>query len=182
MFNEDGSRSRSHGLRPEIVAAQAAALGLPLICGQATWQSYEAEFQGLLLKALDMGVSHVIFGDIFPEAHIEWAEGISKAVGLTAVEPLRGEPTQHLATEFVNWGGKATILSVRSNKLDDHWVGRPFDSNAIQELTNLGVDPCGENGEFHTIVTFCPLFRGELRLILLGTMTYSGCKFIDLTV
>jgi hypothetical protein len=79
MLNEDGSRSRSHGLRPEILAHQATAIGVPLLTGCATWQSYDAEFQALLRKATRWGISHVIFGDIFPEAHKHGVGNFSRA-------------------------------------------------------------------------------------------------------
>jgi diphthine-ammonia ligase len=88
MFNEDGTRSRSHGLRPEILAAQVERLGLQSITQTCTWDTYNVAFDRALEAAAAMGVTHVVFGDILFDEHREWAERLSGGRGLTAVEPL----------------------------------------------------------------------------------------------
>src|SRR4051794_19610631 len=93
MFGEDAARSRSHGLRPEVLAAQADRLGLRRITGRCTWETYDAAFDAALLEAKADGVSHVIFGDILFDEHRAWAEARCAAHGLTAVEPLFGSST-----------------------------------------------------------------------------------------
>src|SRR5262245_20233200 len=93
MFTEDGTRSRSHGLRPEVLARQADLLGLPLASGRASWSNYEEEFKRILRALAEDGFSHVIFGDIFLDQHKAWVERVSSECGLEAVEPLWGEPT-----------------------------------------------------------------------------------------
>src|SRR5438128_8303538 len=82
MFTEDGTRSRSHGLRPEVVARQASLLNLPLLSGRGSWKTYEEEFKRVLRELAASGLSHVIFGDIFLDEHKMWVERVCNECGL----------------------------------------------------------------------------------------------------
>jgi len=124
MYNEDGTRSRSHGLRPEILAAQIERLGLESIAQTCTWDSYDDAFDRALETAAAMGVTHVVFGDILFDEHREWAERLSAGRGLTAVEPLWKESTTDLYRRFLESGTRARIVTVRSSKLDESFLGR----------------------------------------------------------
>ncbi|KAA6460404.1 hypothetical protein DYQ86_15380 [Acidobacteria bacterium AB60] len=97
MMTEDGQRSRSHGLRPELLQAQANLLGIPHLMEPATWADYEIAFGKLLARARAQGASHIIFGDIYPQANRTWVETVSAREGLIAVEPLWAESTEKLA-------------------------------------------------------------------------------------
>lgn len=111
MLTDDGSRSRSHGLRPEILHAQAKAFDLPLLTANASWESYEQTFTRLLTSAArQYGATHAVFGDVFPDANREWAERVSSAAGLVAVEPLWAEPTSDLVNQFITLGVKRSSL------------------------------------------------------------------------
>ena len=101
MFDEEGVRSRSHGLRPEVLSAQAERLGLGQVVGRCTWQTYNAAFAAALRKLAADGITHVIFGDILFNEHRRWAEHMSHAAGLIAVEPLWGSSTTTLFREWV---------------------------------------------------------------------------------
>ena len=96
MFAEDGARSRSHGLRPEVLQAQADRLGLPLFPGRGSWETYEAGYRAALAGAKSLGITHVVFGDIMYESNRAFPERVCAAEGLTAVEPLWNEPTATL--------------------------------------------------------------------------------------
>jgi diphthine-ammonia ligase len=180
MVNEDGSRSRSHGLRPEVLAAQAGRLGLPMITGACTWSTYTEEFVRALRRVADLDVTHVIFGDIMFDSHREWTEHVCQSAGLTAVQPIWGEPTDRLAREFVGGGGTARLVTVRPPRLDDTWLGRPLTVELLAELERRGVDPCGENGEYHSVVTNCRLFSAPLELVEGERVLRNGCWAIDL--
>lgn len=182
MFNEVGSRSRSHGLRPEIIAAQVDRLGLQAVTKPCTWATYDEAFDSALDEASRLGVTHVIFGDILFDEHREWAERRSAAKGLTAVEPLWQIPTIDLFREFLALGARARIVTVRSSKLDESYLGRELDENLLPEFTSREVDPCGERGEYHTLVTACPAFSRPLRLRACGRATHSGCIAEDLVL
>lgn len=183
MLTEDGSRSRSHGLRPELLSAQAGAFGLPLLTAPASWERYEQVFTELLCDAgTRYGATHAVFGDVFPEAHRQWAESVSKAAGLIALEPLWAQPTRDLVQEFLSLAGKAIIVTVRDTALDPTWLGRQIDAQAVQELVAGGVDPCGEHGEYHSLVTYFPGFAHEISLMNKGIARHGGCTLLDLAL
>lgn len=182
MFNEEGTRSRSHGLRPEILAAQVERLGLQPITETCTWDSYDSAFDRALTRAAAAGVTHVIFGDILFDEHREWAERISAGCGLTAVEPLWKESTTDLYRSFLASGTRARIVTVRPSKLDESFLGRDLAENLLDEFVARDVDPCGERGEYHTVVTSCEAFSRPLRVRALGRATNSGCIAEDLVL
>lgn len=179
MLDEAGSRSRSHGLRPEVLRAQADRLGLAWITGRASWETYTGEFSRTLRRAAELGVSHVVFGDIMFDAHREWTERVCRGEGLTAVQPIWAEPTAAIAREFVEGVGTARLVTVRPPLLDERWLGRALTLDAVDELERLGCDPCGENGEYHTVVTACRLFSAPLDLVEGERVLRNGCWAID---
>ncbi len=150
MFNEDGTRSRSHGLRPEILAAQVERLGLQRYHADVHVGDLRRAFDRALAEAAAMGITHVIFGDILFDEHRAWAERLSSGRGLTAVEPLWKESTTDLYREFLASGTRARIVTVRSSKLDESFLGRDLAENLLDEFVARDVDPCGERGEYHT--------------------------------
>lgn len=180
MLTEDGSRTRSHGLRPAILRAQAEALGLPLLTANASWTNYEQTFVTLLESARRWNISHAVFGDVFPDTHRQWAEKVCHAAGLTAVEPLWGEPTATLAAEFIARGGRAMIVTVNAASLGREWLGRTLTLKSLDRLRALGVDPGGENGEFHTVVTGFPGFAHDISLRAQATLEHDGCYLLEL--
>jgi uncharacterized protein (TIGR00290 family) len=182
MFDERAERSRSHGLRPEVLAAQAARLGLEHVAGRCTWQTYDRAFSDALAALAARGITHVVFGDILFDEHRLWAERICAPHGLVAVEPLWGSSTATLFEEWVSSDAEAVIVTVRAGPLDSTWLGRPLRRELLPELERLGVDPCGERGEYHTVVTRSPLFSSPLRLKPQGWTQRSGCWALDLTV
>ena len=179
MFGEDGSRSRSHGLTPAVVEAQSARLGLPLYTERCSWQSYTDQYLRLLDRLKSHGITHMIFGDIVGDSHRAWNERVCVAQGLTPVMPLWGEPTRGLAEEFLARGGEARLVTVRPPLLDESWLGLIFDHARLERLVALGVDPCGEFGEYHTVVTNCPQFTSPLMLVSGESVMSGGCWAID---
>jgi diphthine-ammonia ligase len=182
MFNEDGSRSRSHGLRPEVLSAQVERMGLQHLTEQCSWSSYDEAFSRALGTAAGLGVTHVIFGDILFEEHRAWATRLAEGQGLTAVEPLWGESTTDLYRDFLALGGRARIVTIRSSELDESFLGRELAAGMLDEFVALGVDPCGERGEYHTVVTDCPAFSRPLVLRSCGRGGQSGCVAEDLAL
>lgn len=182
MFGDDGGRSRSHGLAPAVVEAQSMRLGLPLYTEACSWQTYTDQYLRLLDRLKPHGVTHVIFGDIIGDSHREWNERVCAARALTAVMPLWGEPTRQLAEEFLARGGEARLVTVRPPLLDESWLGAIFDHALVDRLMGLGVDPCGEFGEYHTVVTNCSLYTSPLPLIAERRVSSGGCWALDFRV
>ncbi len=179
MFDEQAARSRSHGLRPEVVAAQAARLGLSQFIGRCTWPTYDDTFRRLLDEVAATGVTHVIFGDIMFDEHRRWAERMCDGSGLTAVEPLWGESTDALFDDWIASGAEARIVTARAALLDASWLGRALAADMAPEFTKLGVDRCGERGEYHTVVTSTPLFSRPLEIDRGAIVRQSDCWAMD---
>ena len=182
MFNEDGTRSRSHGLRPEILAAQTERLGLRSITQRCEWATYDEAFDHALAEAAALGVTHVVFGDILFDEHKQWAERLSSGRRLRAVEPLWKQSTTDLYRSFLALDARARIVTVRLSELDEAYLGRDLAEDLLPELLTRGVDPCGERGEYHTVVTSCPAFSRPLRVRACGRATNSGCVAEDLVL
>jgi diphthine-ammonia ligase len=182
MFDESAARSRSHGLRPEVLAAQANRLGLKRVAGTCTWATYDDAFSRALRTVAADGVTHVIFGDILFEEHKRWAEQMCEPHGLTAIEPLWGSSTDSLFHEWIASGADALIVTARAEFLDASWLGRRLAEDCLPAFVRLGVDPCGERGEYHTVVTNTPLFSRPLCLEQGVRVQRSGCWALDLEV
>lgn len=180
MINEDGSRSRSHGLRPEVLSAQTRAAGLEWIHRQCSWAGYEDAFVDALREAAAAhGVTHLVCGDILYPEHKEWVERQCVTAGLTPLEPLWGRSTLDLCHEFLDLGGVARIVSLDARKLGPEWLFRQLDRDALAEFTELGIDPCGENGEYHTLVTDAPAFAKPLTVAPGERVLSSGYWAVD---
>jgi uncharacterized protein (TIGR00290 family) len=182
MFDEQAVRSRSHGLRPEVVAAQAERLGVSQFIGRCTWDTYSAVYQRLMDDVAASGVTHVIFGDIMFDEHRQWAERMCKGAGLIAVEPLWGESTDALFDEWIASNADAMIVTARAQFLDESWLGRSLSAAMAADFVRLGVDKCGERGEYHTVVTSTPLFSRPLALVRGAVVQHSGCWALDFDV
>lgn len=180
MFTEDGTRTRSHGLRPEVVARQAELLDLPLVSGKGSWQTYEQEFKRILRELARGKFSHLIFGDIFLDEHKAWVERVCGECGLEAVEPLWGQPTSKLFHEFIATGAKAQIVATKAALLDEKWLGERLREDMLSSFESLGVDACGERGEYHTLVFAAPQMSSRLELREITRLICDGYWMLDL--
>ena len=180
MFDESGARSRSHGLRPELVAAQATRLGLRLVSARCSWSTYNDAFTSALRGLAGDGITHVVFGDLVYPQHREWAEARCAESGLTAIEPLFGVATDTLFDAFIASGATALMVTVREPWLDETWLGRPLAAAMKPEFAARGIDPCGERGEYHTAVVDSPLFSHPLRVTHGERVTRGKCVALDL--
>jgi uncharacterized protein (TIGR00290 family) len=159
---EKDDRVPMHGVRRSLVQAQAAALGLPLHAIYLPTSSSDDQYAELMKQALlhhaHNGVSGVAFGDIFLEDVRTYREEKLATIDMTAVFPLWERSTSDLASWFVQSSFKAIVTCVDSQVLPGSMAGSTFDEGFLQELPP-GVDPCGENGEFHTFVYDGPIFH-----------------------
>ena len=171
MLAETGERSRSHGLPVEILHAQAAALGLPIVFGQASWAEYECEWvRQASVLVHSTRATQMVFGDIDLQAHRDWEERVCAQAQLQACLPLWLESRMDLLTEMLQLGMRALIVSARADCAD--LLGEVVDATVIRSLTERGADACGENGEYHTCVLHMPGFVRPLE-VRLGEREYS---------
>ena len=182
MCDEAGTRSRSHGLRPAVLDAHADRLGLRRISRGCSWATYDDAFADALGELARDGVTHVIFGDITYDEHRQWAETMCARHRLIAVEPLFGASTTTLFEEWTASQAEAVIVTVRMDSLDTSWLGQPLRREMLNRLRQRGVDPCGERGEYHTVVTNSLLFSRPLRLDFGARIEHSGCAAMDVIV
>jgi uncharacterized protein (TIGR00290 family) len=163
---EDYDRISMHGVRRVLLQQQAQSLGVPLemlyITRNSSNEEYEAKMKGKLLQYKNHGVSSVVFGDIFLEDLRKYREDNLAQVGMKGIFPIWKRDTTELAHTFIDLDFKAVITGVDSNVLDGKFVGRYFDSLFLSELP-AKVDPCGENGEFHSFVYNGPIFHERIR-------------------
>ncbi|OIO38290.1 MAG: ATP-binding protein [Candidatus Omnitrophica bacterium CG1_02_49_10] len=159
---EDYGRVSMHGVRNELLASQARSLGMPLkkvsIAKDTSNGEYESKMKESLLAYKARGISHVAFGDIFLEDLRRYREDNLARMGMKAIFPIWKRATPELAKRFIGLGFKAVTTCVDSKALDKGFVGREFNETFLSELP-AGVDPCGENGEFHTFVYDGPIFK-----------------------
>ena len=165
MATEDGMRSRSHGLSKEVLEMQAQAIDLPLIQRMTSWNDYEQEFSKVLLELKEQGVTDGIFGDIDLDEHRLWVERVCQEYGITPHLPLWAQDQSALLREFIDSGFKALIVAVDASVMGEEWLGRVVDANLVVDLEKAGnITPCGEAGEYHTLVIGGPLFKKDLEV------------------
>ena len=164
---EGFERISMHGVRRELVALQADSIGLPLSevrippgCPNSLYESRMAE---ACLRFRERGVRHIAFGDIFLGDLRAYRERNLAELDMLAVFPLWDIDTRQLAARFVKEGFRAITVCIDPKKLDSSFAGRQLDASFFKDLP-AGVDPCGENGEFHTFVFDGPLFRSPVRI------------------
>lgn len=166
-INETVDRVAMHGVRREVLEAQADSAGLPLwkvpLPHPCTNDVYESRMQETLARALAEGFTHVAFGDLFLEDIRRYREKQLSGTGLEPLFPVWGVPTDRLAREMIGGALRARIACVDTRALSRSFVGREFDRKLLDDLP-AGIDPCGENGEFHTCVYDGPMFRRALTL------------------
>ncbi len=160
MMEEEGERSRSHGMPPELIQAQADSIGLPVYTAAASWSDYEKVFIRLLEKAKDQGAEVLVTGDLDMPAHGCWHDKVTKAAGLKLGMPLWEMNHREAVEEFINLGFETIIVTVNlSLGMREDDLGRVLTHEYVKELEARGIDPCGEGGEFHTTVIDGPLFK-----------------------
>jgi uncharacterized protein (TIGR00290 family) len=166
-INSAVDRVAMHGVRRTLVEGQAAAAGLPLwrvpIPHPCPNEIYETAMKEACARAVDEGFTHVAFGDLFLEDVRRYREERLANTGLTPLFPVWGLPTRDLAREMIASGVRTRLSVVDTRKLDRSFVGRELDAALLADLPQ-DVDPCGENGEFHTFVSAGPMFKTPLHV------------------
>lgn len=182
MFEEDKERSKSHALPFAVVEAQAEKLGVPLMIRGASWSSYEAQFLDAMQACKKLDIDHAVFGDIDLEDHLQWVQKTCAKVDMKAVHPLWLEPRRSLLEEFVAAGFEAYIVVVNTKMMPAHFIGRKFTIELMDELDALGIDSCGESGEFHTVVVDGPIFTERVPVVFSRQHERDSYVFLDVTL
>ena len=180
--NTAHARVAMHGVRESLLEAQSEALGLPLVkvpipspCPNAVYEQAMAEAIG---RARQEGITHIVFGDLFLEDIRKYREEKLASTGITPLFPIWGLDTLRLAREMVAAGLCAVITCVDPKKLERAFAGRTFDAELLGQLPG-GVDPCGENGEFHTYAFEGPMFQKPIAVEVGEIVERDGFVFAD---
>jgi uncharacterized protein (TIGR00290 family) len=180
---EDFERISMHGVRRELLRQQAESIGLPLqevrIPPQCINPIYEARMAEAVLKFRDRGIRHFGFGDIFLRDLREYRENNLAKENMLALFPLWDVDTRQLVWRFLNDGFRAVTVCIDPRKLAKSFAGRELDAGFLQDLPP-GVDPCGENGEFHTFVFDGPIFRAPIPVAAGEIVERDSFVFCDL--
>lgn len=164
-LNTDVDRVTMHGVRKELLLKQAEKLGLPIEVSELSSETSMEDYNTKMRVATDSlkkeGFTHSVFGDIFLEDLKAYREEQLQSVGIKAIFPLWKRNTKELISEFIDLGFKAIIVCTNSKYLEDSFCGRIIDKSFLTDLPE-NVDPCGENGEFHTFVFDGPVFKSPV--------------------
>lgn len=180
--NQAFDRVAMHAVRRLLLEAQAEAVGLPLQVIPIPWpcsnQRYEQILAGVCDQARQAGIEAIAFGDLFLRDIREYREAQMRGTGLRPLFPLWELPTVELAQQMIGAGLRAKLTCVDPRRLDRSFAGRDFDAVLLADLP-ASVDPCGENGEFHSFVYAGPMFRHPLEISIGEVAERDGFVFAD---
>jgi uncharacterized protein (TIGR00290 family) len=172
-----------HGVREELLREQLDACGLASIIVRITHpcpnEVYHDEMAAVMERAKAEGISHVVFGDLFLQDVRTYREAQLRPTGITPVFPLWHRPTGVLASEMIAAGVDARLVCVDLKRLSKNFAGRRFDQALLTDLP-AGIDPCGENGEFHSFVVAGPMLSRSLAVTIGETVERDGFAYADL--
>jgi len=181
-FMSGEGKSNFHRLPSELLDAQSAMVGIPLVKRKTAKGTYEQEFKSALRQLKAAGVEGLVTGDIYEVSQHEegWLERVCEEVGVKPVKPLWRCDTRQLLRDFIDQGFGATVVKVKAEVLGEEWLGREVNSQFFSDIVKLGnVDPCGERGEYHTCVTDGPLFSKSIRLVETKKTFQGGFGFLS---
>ncbi len=184
-FNETNNRVAMHGVRMELVQKQAEAADLPLwsvpLPFPCSNEEYEARMRAVIQRARGAGVTHAAFGDLFLEDIRAYRERMMAGTGIQPLFPIwrTRSNTKALAEEMLAGGLRAILVTIDPKQLDSALAGRFYDEHLLRELAE-SVDPCGENGEFHTFCFDGPMFKRPISIQVGETVTRDGFLFTEL--
>jgi len=179
FISKEYKRVSFHGTEDRLIQLQAEALGIPLLQKETTGNGYEQEFKEAVRSLIPEGIKGMIFGDIYLQEHKDWVERVCGELGIEAVEPLWGEEQERILLDFIDTGFEAIIVSAKAHIFGKEVIGRKVDRNFFKYVKENGIDICGENGEYHTLVVNGPVFKKKIRITESKSITRDGYWFLD---
>ena len=172
-------RVNFHGTEKRIVQLQGRAIGIPVLQKETTFGNYERDFKDAIRTLLPEGVRGMVFGDIYNDEHLKWVQGVCADLGIEAIEPLWGKSTEEIINDFIDAGFEAVIVAAKASLIDEEWLGKRLDRDFIDYLQGKNIDPCGESGEYHTLVVNGPLFKKRIEITESRTIRRENYWFLD---
>jgi diphthine-ammonia ligase len=179
LAREDGATTLTHGVPIALVRAQADSIGLPLDVCAGSWHDYELVWAQALQRQREAGVEAAVFGDLFITRHRDWERSVCRGLGLRPLNPLWKASPRVLAAELFATRTRAVITCLLAEKLDASFLGQEITRALLSELEAAGVDPFGEHGEYHTLVTDADLFSVPVDASPTGAFLHDGYWHLD---
>jgi uncharacterized protein (TIGR00290 family) len=179
--SKEYQRVRFHGIKDDVIQAQARAIGIPIFQKETSGENYESDFKkGVKSLISCKDIPFMVFGDIHLQSGLEWVEKVCKELGIKAIEPLWKIPTKEILLNFIDAGFEAYVTSCQAKLLGKEFVGRKLDKKFLEDASKLGIDVCGENGEYHTLVVDGPIFKQRLNILETKKVLRDGYWFLDI--
>ncbi len=179
LAKENGESTLTHGVPIELVHEQAVSLGLPLEVCAGSWHDYELVWAQALQREREAGVEAAVFGDLFITRHRDWERRVCRGLGLRPLNPLWKISSRVLSDELFATHTRAVITCLLAEKLDKAFLGREITPTLLNGLEAAGVDPFGEHGEYHTLVTDAALFSAPVDVAPTGKYLHDGHWHLD---
>jgi diphthine-ammonia ligase len=179
FISKEYQRVNFHGTEKRLVQLQGQAVGIPVFQPETTFGNYTEDFKDAVRSLLSADVRGMVFGDIYNDQHLAWVQGVCANLGIEAVEPLWGMSTDDVINDFIGAGFEAVIVAADARLIGEEWLGKRVDKDFITYLKSKGIDPCGESGEYHTIVVDGPLFKKKIEIAEGRTIRRGDYWFLD---
>jgi len=180
---ENGSRSCSHGISSAVIRTQAEALGIPIVQQPTLNDNYEEQFVKMIRKFREEGIEGGVFGDIDFNAHREWIENACSQADITPHLPLWLEDQTKLMEEFIDAGFESVVVAAKADLLGMDVLGRKIDRDFLtylKQCTKEEITPCGEAGEYHTLVIDGPIFEKRLEITSSEKVQRDGYIYLEI--
>lgn len=181
---EDRQLSRSHDVSAAVIKRQSEALGIPIVQQPTADDTYEAEFIKMLKRFKAEGIDGGVFGDIDFNPHLEWIEKVCREAGITPYLPLWGDDQKKLLEEFIDAGFTAVVITIKAEYFGQETLGQVIDRSFISRLDEMqktsDITPCGEAGEYHTLVIDGPIFQKRLEITGSRKVTRGEHHFLEI--
>jgi len=176
FISRESKRGCFHGLDGKLLRHQADLIGIPLIQKEVSpdMQKYEEEFKAAVSELRGSEIGSMIFGDIYLIEHESWIERVCKELNINALEPLWNQAPENIIEEFVASGFKTIIVSCKADIMGREFLGREVNLELVDELKKRGICPCGEKGEFHTLVVDGPIFKRPIQILEAAPIIKEG--------
>lgn len=167
FVSRESKRGCFHGIEGALLRLQAARIGIPLVQYETSpdMEKYEGEFKDAVNGIRGTDVETMVFGDIYLLEHESWIARVCADLKIRPLEPLWDIPAEKIINEFIDLGFKTVIVSCKADVMGKEFLGRVMDKPLVKELIGRGICPCGEHGEFHTLVVDGPMFSSPIRLL-----------------
>ncbi|MFA5089450.1 MAG: diphthine--ammonia ligase [Candidatus Omnitrophota bacterium] len=167
FISRESKRGCFHGIEGRLLKFQADLVGIPLVQKEVSpdMQKYEEEFKAAVTELRGKDIGSMVFGDIYLLEHESWIERVCGDLNINALEPLWNNSPDSIIDEFIKAGFKAIIVSCKADIMGREFLGRSVDKSLVAELKKKDICPCGEKGEFHTLVVDGPIFSNPIKIV-----------------